>query len=289
MKIDRRLMEPSAALRMVSSGLVKGHRDGERRSIYRGRGIEFADFRPYAPGDDLRVVDWNVYGRLGQMVVRLFHEDRVLGVRVALDCSASMGTSENEKANYGANLALLLSLVALHHRDPVELVMAGGRRARSPMNGHDVRAIPSFIACVEGTEVSGDKALETSLKGLQVRRPKDVIFAISDGLWSAEQRMQSLRAIAGSGHRSVFLHVLGAAELSPSFEHGQLLEDAETGSRLRVSWNAADQRRYATELKKWCSGLERDCGRLGVSYVPCWTTVPLLDVLAQRTIAGGQE
>ena len=286
MKIDRRLLEPSTALRLVSASLVRGHRNGERRSIYRGRGVEFADFRPYAEGDDLRVVDWNVYARLGQLVVRLFHEDRVLGVRVILDCSGSMGSHEGEKANYGANLAAVLAMVALQHRDPVQLILAGGETNIPPINGHDMRRMPRFLEVLERAEPAGLNALSQSLKGTQQRNPKDVAVVISDGLWAEGARVDCLKALAGSGQDALLLHVLGREELNPTLEHGQIVVDAETQNRERIRWDSAARAEYQRHLKQWCAQISDDCRRLGINYVPCWTHVPVLDVLAHRQIAG---
>jgi uncharacterized protein (DUF58 family) len=286
MKIDRRFLEPNAALRLVSGGRVTGLREGKRRSIFRGQGVEFADYRPYVSGDDLRWVDWNVYARLGQWVVRSFHEERVLGVRLLLDCSASMGTGHSEKARHGANLAMVLALISLQHRDPVELLIAGGRHPMGPVTGHDLRAMPQMIRLLEAAEPAGDARLSDGLNAIQRRHPKDLIVAISDGLWSNERRSETLKRLVAAGRRAVFLHVLGTAERSPHLEHGQRIEDAETGAVHRIQWDGPAREAYQRHLQQWCADFEADCCRLGIHYRPCWTDEGVLESLSDNALAG---
>ena len=131
MKVDRKLLNDLGALRVGLPGLALGPQLGDRRSPHRGRGMEFADHRPYRPGDDLRLVDWNVYNRLRTVLVRLFHEDRNLHLGICLDCSGSMGAGSPRKADHAATLAAALSLIGLRERDTVTLSLAGGT-ARFP-------------------------------------------------------------------------------------------------------------------------------------------------------------
>src|SRR5690606_16952271 len=113
------------SLRLAARGPASGARQGDRRSAVRGRGLEFADHRPYSAGDDLRRVDWNVYARLRTVLVRLYHEDRNLSVRICVDASASMAFGTPRKADHAAELAAGLALVALLVRDDVSVGCVG--------------------------------------------------------------------------------------------------------------------------------------------------------------------
>jgi len=124
MRIDSRPFPEMAQFQLRASRAASGHRHGERESRISGSGLEFADFRRYQPGDALNRVDWNVYMRLQQVYVRLFHEDRDLQVNVHLDATGSMGVGT--KLDYAANVAALLCVIGLHRRDRVLLSCIGG-------------------------------------------------------------------------------------------------------------------------------------------------------------------
>jgi len=104
-RIDRNIFAGLATLRVAAPNHAAGGRPGDRRSRARGGGVELADFRPYAPGDDLRLVDWNIFARLETVLVRLFHEDRDLSVVIIVDGSASMGFGSPRKLDHAGELA----------------------------------------------------------------------------------------------------------------------------------------------------------------------------------------
>lgn len=286
MNVDRRTLEASKALRWVSRALVCGHRDGDRSSMVRGRGVEFADYRPYAPGDDLRLVDWNVYGRLEQMVVRLFHEDRVMGIRIVLDCSSSMAAHHSEKADFGANIAAVLSLVALKHRDTVHFLFAGTQVPTPEVYGHDLRQFPKLLRSIEATEAEGPDCLLDTLQRGQRTGVKDMVVVISDGFWEPERRDVLLKAIAKSGRQATLFHVLSDADRVPQLRDGQVIQDAETGARKTVRWDMTAQRLHAEEFERWSQGIKTRCRRLGVRYLPCPTNRPLLEPLTHGQVLG---
>ena len=123
--IDSRLMARLERLDMVSRKIFSGRVQGERRSRRRGMSVEFADFRPYVAGDDLRFVDWNIYGRLDRLFMKIFLEEEDLSLMVAIDTSASMDWGSPNKFEYARRLAMALGYIGLVHHTRVTLCTFG--------------------------------------------------------------------------------------------------------------------------------------------------------------------
>jgi uncharacterized protein (DUF58 family) len=278
MRIDRAILNQVARLKLATPGLAAGRMHGDRCSPFIGRGIEFADYRPYAPGDDLRLVDWNVYERLEQILVRLFHEDRNLSVQICVDASASMGFGEPRKADHAAELAAALALVSLLKRDSVTLGCAGGEGPKTIVKGQNQNAIAKILKFLEMVEPDGIDDPMRALKA-QVRgsRP-DRLFYISDMLKEDKEIDRLLRVVAASARRPVLLHVLSEEELSPDFQHPKRIIDSETGEEMRIAGGRLSERAYREALDAYLESIRRECRALQIQYVmaPTATRVPEL-------------
>lgn len=281
MKIDRQLLRRAARLRVSSLGPALGRRAGERRSRHIGRGLEFADFRPYQPGDDLRRVDWKVYARLRQTLVKLFHEDRDLGLRVVLDASASM--SFHGKDDHAANIAAVLAFAGLSAGDAVRLCVVGeGAPALEP-SGRDIRSLGGMLKLLETSTARGEAHLAQTLTRA---RGLDRAMLISDMLVPPDESEAILRSLAVSSRAPALVHVLGAPELEPDLRQPARLVDAETGRQLLVRGGRSARQDYSDALDQWLDQLAARCARLGVRYISAFTTVPLDDLLGERLVRG---
>jgi uncharacterized protein (DUF58 family) len=284
-KVDRTLFAEIQALRLSQPGLATGGRSGDRRSPYRGRGMEFADHRPYSPGDDLRLVDWNVYARLGQVLVRLFHEDRNLCMGICLDASASMGHGSPVKVEHAGSLAGALAAMGLFHRDTVTLAVASDRPVHR-VRGHDARALGQVLRVLEDTEAAGRPDLAAAVRGLTGRHRLDRLVVLTDLLVEDDEREAVLRAMASSCRHPVLMHVLDATELSPDLSDGVEAEDAETGEVIRVGGSATLAASYRDALEGWLSDIRDRCAALQILYVSAYTTVPVRDLVFDALRSG---
>lgn len=290
MRIDRGLLKQLAHLQLATPRLATGPRQGSRRSPYRGRGVEFADYRPYSPGDDLRLVDWNVYARLELVLVRLFHEDLNLAVHVCVDASASMTFGEPLKADHAAQLGAAMAVIALLHQDTVSVGCTGGVGPQTVVRGQNENAIPEVIKLLERIEPGGRaepwRALEAQLHG---RRP-DRLFLLSDMLCEEADRQRTLRLMAASSASPVLLHVLSPEELDPDLSDPQHITDVESGEELLIRGGRDAARAYREALQQFLNDLQQQCRRYGIHYVPAFTTasVPQL-VLGLLRQAGVTE
>ena len=275
MRIDRSIFAGLDALRLAAPLPTSGGRPGDRRSRARGRGVELADFRPYTPGDDLRLVDWNVFARLEQVLVRLFHEDRDLSLLVVVDASASMAFGSPRKADHAAELAACLAFLALRARDRVRVVVAGRRgTASASAKGEHTGALPLIVAALERAEPDGVAELATTLAAEAERGRVDQAIVLSDLLVEPDERTTILRRLARIAARPVLMHVLGDGELAPDLADGAVAIDAESGEELPIKGGRAAARAYAAELARWQAEVEAACRELGILYAPAFTTVP---------------
>jgi uncharacterized protein (DUF58 family) len=282
MRIDRAALSRFAALRMRAPGAATALQQGDRRSPFRGRGLEFADYRPYDAGDDLRLVDWNVYFRLGTALVRQFSEERSLSVKICLDVSASMGFGEPRKADHAAQLAATIAMISLGHRDPVVMACFGsedrGLRARAV----NLDGLPELLHLLERTEPPAEGGrgnahtqLVTHLGGARCDR----LVLISDLLHEDAEREGLLRLCASVCPRPLVLHVLGPDELEPDLEDVERVIDSETGEVLTIRDGRDATAEYARALASWLGAIEEQCRGLGIQYVRCDTRRRMVDLV----------
>jgi uncharacterized protein (DUF58 family) len=283
MRIDRTIFAGLESLRVAAPIPSSGGRPGDRRSRARGKGVDIADFRPYAPGDDLRLVDWNVFARLDAVLLKLFHEDRDLSLVIVVDASASMGFGTPRKVDHAGELAACLAFLALRGRERVRVVIANGARAK----GDQLGALAPIVDLLERSEPGGAADLAGTLAREVERGRADHAVLLTDLLVEPDARELALRRLAAVARRPVLLHVLGDGELKPDLDDGVLI-DSETGEEVPVRGGRAAETLYKDELARWRSEIETRCDELGIIYAPAFTTVParllVADELRRRRI-----
>jgi uncharacterized protein (DUF58 family) len=283
MKIGRDMFAGLESLRVAAPIPSTGGRPGDRRSRAKGKGVDIADFRPYAPGDDLRLVDWNAFARLDAVLLKLFHEDRDLVLVVVVDASASMAFGEPRKIDHAGELAACLAFLALRGRERVRVVVAGGARAK----GDQLGALAPIVDLLERTEPGGTSDLAATLAREAEAGRADHAVLLTDLLVETDACEQALRRLAACARRPVLLHVLGDGELSPDLQDGVLI-DSETGEEVPVRGGAAALAEYRAELERWRAAIETRCRELGILYAPAFTTMParllVADELRRRRI-----
>jgi uncharacterized protein (DUF58 family) len=247
---------------------------GQYHSVFKGRGMAFSEVRPYAPGDEIRTIDWNVSARTGQLHVKRFVEERELTVMVLCDLSAStdFGSRQRTKAEVAAEIAALLALSAVSNGDRVGLVLFTDRVERfvPPRKGrrHALRIVSEILhhrPASRGTSVGA--ALEFLRRAL---RRRAVAFLLSDFLEGdtpgAPPFERALR-IAARKHDLVPIRISDALEATPPAGGLAWVEDPETGAALRV--DLADRRaraRLAAALREEDEALQRLFARLDLDH-----------------------
>jgi uncharacterized protein (DUF58 family) len=265
-RVDRQRLAQFAELRLRAPGAATSVQAGDRRSSFLGRGLEFADYREYDPGDDIRLIDWNVYLRLGQVLVRQFNEERSLSIKICVDCSASMNFGEPRKADVAGQLAAVVSTVALAHRDPVTLICYGGDRKPVKAKAVNLDGMAEVLHILERVEPHGSGDPYAQLAA-QLAGRTDRLFLISDLLAETDAREQLLRLLAASSLHPVLLHVLGREELEPDLTDVSRVVDSETGEELVIKDGHGAEDEYREAIRQWLEEIHNRCRTLGIQYL----------------------
>lgn len=266
-------------LALVASGVRAGSVKGERRSTKRGTSIEFADYRNYSQGDDLRRLDWNAYARLDRPFVKLFHEEEDLSVHVLIDASQSMrwGESDQDKFVFAQRLAGALGTIALTSGDRLQAAFLGGSR-RSGSTGYGPARgrghLMDWLEYLDSHQPSGTADLDASLGAyaLRSRRPGLAVL-ISDLFWPTAG-LDGLGRMQAQGYDVVVLHLLAPEELDPPFAGDLQLVDVETGQAQDVSLDGGLRDLYRRRLSAWQADLKAYCVRRGMRYAAVSSGVP---------------
>jgi uncharacterized protein (DUF58 family) len=269
---------------------VRGGLKGGRRSVKRGQSVEFADYRDYSLGDDLRQLDWNVYARLEKLFVKLFIEEEDLTVTLLVDGSASMSHGTPDKLVFAKRAAAALGYIALAAEDRVVLASLAGRagRRRAALRGSG-RAFRLLAELSEIQPADGVTDLVAACRhALAQVSGRGVLVLISDLLDPGAER--ALRDLAGTGSDVIVLHVLAPDELAPSLEGDLRLVDAESGATVDVTLDLAARERYAERVEAWRADLGAMAAKRRIGYVPLTSDVPLADLvfaeLRRRRVVG---
>ena len=284
--LDPAFLQRLEALSLVSRRRVRGRQHGERRSLVRGRGIEFDDYRAYEPGDDYRYIDWNIASRLDRLFVKLFSEEEDLDVRLLVDASRSMAAGSPSKLLLAKQLAAAIGYIGLVNLDRVEVgaFSSGPGPKLSRLRGR-ARAF-DLLRFLDGIGPDGTTDLGFVLRrSLEESPRRGLLIVISDLLDPRGYEDGFLRA-RHHGMQMFVIHVLAEEELSPRLSGELRLVDAETGRAVEVTVDADALRAYAEARDAYLEGVQRFCFRHGIDYLRTTSAVPA-DTLVLRYLRQG--
>jgi uncharacterized protein (DUF58 family) len=274
-------------LDLVSRKRLRGRGKGERRGPKRGSGVEFHDFRPYAAGDDLRYLDWNIFSRLDRLILKLFIEEEDLCLHLLLDASRSMAFGEPSKLLYAARAAAALGFVALSGHERVALgILGDGLAALSrPLRGRS--QIFTVLRQLEGLTPRGGTNLNLALTAYARQARSPGLAVLFTDLLDGRGFEAGLAALLGRGYEAVLIHLVTPGEFAPRVAGDLLLTDAETAERREVVLTPETRRRYEENLQALCDRAEDFCRRSGADYLRISTALPFEDfILTHLTHAG---
>jgi uncharacterized protein (DUF58 family) len=252
---------------------------GERSGRRRQEGPEFVDYRPYAPGDDPRRVDWRVYARLGDLVVRSALAESRLDLAVMIDASASMAG----KFRWAQRLAAMLGVVALQGADAVTvraLADGGASAARPSTAPRQVLALVEEVARLpRGTRTDLARSLARARRDLAGAAAPDLAVLITDLLVPRTELDRIAAGLARSARSAHLVWVTEPADLETGLRGPTELRDVETGETLLLEVDAAEARSYAEFATAQRAAAEAACRRHGVGFTPASTSRTPLDLL----------
>jgi uncharacterized protein (DUF58 family) len=265
--LDPDFLHKLEQLELVSRKIFVGRMKGERKSKRRGSSVEFADHRNYSVGDDLRHIDWNVYGRLDKLFLKLFLEEEDLHVYTLLDTSLSMDFGDPTKLHYGKQVTAALSFVGLINHDRVVLDTFSSGLGTGLPSVRGRSQMYRVIQYLEQLRPTGASNLAAAAKAFALKHPgKGVVVVISDFL-DKRGHEDALRYLLARNLDIYVIHVLSREEVEPEIVGDLRLVDAEDDDEAEITVSAPLLRRYKATLNAFVGGLKDWCTRRGITYI----------------------
>jgi uncharacterized protein (DUF58 family) len=266
-------------LALASRRSFRGRVKGERRSPRKGQSVEFSDYRAYGVGDDLRYVDWNIYGRTDRLHVKLFVDEEDLCVHLLIDASASMSFGRPSKLEYGTRLASALGFIGLVN---LERVGVGILREQVTEGWAPVRGRNQFMPLagfLSGVQASGGTSLNAGLANYAARgREPGIAVVLSDFLDPGGYEA-GLRALLEHRFEIHVIHLLDPGEMNPDIGGDLRLIDSETGEVRELTIDGDALRTYRERLHQFLEGLEGFCRSREIGYHRVVTDAPVESIV----------
>lgn len=279
-------------LELATRATVEGLRHGLHRSPFHGYSAEFSQYRHYRPGDDLKYVDWKLFGRTDRFYTRQFRETTNLAALVVVDVSASMGypalgpqasSSSKTKLGLATSVAAILGTLVLDQGDAAGVLAVDDRAHYVPprSGGQHLR---SFLAALGELRASGARNVSDGLRrAAAVLKRRGLVIVLSD-LYEEEDAISQVRRLARMGHDVIVIHALASEEITLDVGGAAEFVDVESGAALNVQPSAiADA--YRSAVGRWLADVERQLRSDGVDYLRVTTGEPLEPVLRRFLVA----
>jgi uncharacterized protein (DUF58 family) len=287
---DEAFLRQLERLQLLMRTPARGGLKGGRRSVKRGQSVEFADYRDYSLGDDLRQLDWNILARLEKLFVKLYVEEEDVTISFLIDASASMAAGTPDKLTYAKRAAAALGYIGLASEDRISIVALSGRagRRQAAIRGSGrVFRLLSALSAIPIADGQTDLLAAARHAGAQLTG-RGVVVLLSDLLDPNADRV--IRELAATGSEIVVLHLLSPEELDPAIEGDLRLVDVESGEGMDVTIDLATIDGYKARLATWQEGFADLAAKRRASYVPLPSDLPLADLvfaeLRRRRVLG---
>ena len=286
-RFDERFLRRLESLALTIRRTAAGRSHGLRRSRRIGAGLEFADHRDYVPGDDLRHLDWNLYGRLERRALRLYEEDEDLAIDVLVDASASMGLGRPSKLDLALQIGAALAYVGLSNLDRVAVAALGEAGGATPPARGKGRILP-ILRALDGVRAAGRAPFSESVRGFLARRRgrrRGLVALVSD-FYDPNGARAALEVVQRHRLEAIAVQISAPEELAPALRGDVQLLDVETGAarELTISPRAlADYARRHAALLRDLTGYCRE------RAIPCFTVTSdqAFDTVVPRMFRAG--
>lgn len=276
---DEKTLRKLDSLMLIAQKIRAGAIKGERRSSRRGTSIEFADYRNYVRGDDLRRIDWNIYARLDRPFIKLLEDEEDLAVYLLLDGSGSMdwprtGSRDQHKFLYARRVLAGLAYIALGTGDRVSahVLRSDAADRWGPLRGRGQTL--SLLKWLENTYTRGSVDLNAALRDFALRTARAGLVVLLSDLMAPEGFQDGLRALQSRGHEIAVIQVLAPDEVAPEISGDLKLIDVETGAPQEVTIDAAMRALYMQRFEAWQNEIAAYCARRGIHFVAVETSMP---------------
>lgn len=261
------MMSKLERMELVSRKIFRGRMKGERRSKRKGQSVEFADFRNYVAGDDLRFIDWNLFARLDRLYLKLFLEEEDLHFFALVDDSMSMDFGQPTKFFVAKQIAASLGYIGLCRGDRVSVSTFAN--AGSPVVLRGKNSTHRLLNHLDSSPATPESpSMEEAIKRFCLRNTsKGIVLVVSD-LMNKSGYESALRMLVAREMDIFLVHLLSPEELNPNVQGDLKLVDCEDGDTREISVSAALLQRYQLTLAAFIEQAKTFCNRRSITYVP---------------------
>ena len=265
--LDPDFLRKLERLSIISRKIVTGKIRGERRSKKKGISVDFSDYRDYARGDDIRFVDWNIFGRLDRLFLKLFQEEEDLNVYLLIDTSTSMQFGEVTKFDCARRLAAALGYMALtgYDRLSVTSFVSGKSTFLEPIRTRN--QVWKLFDYLEGLECNGQTNLPESCREFSIRHARRGIAVLLSDFMDPSGYEDALSALLSRRHEIFAIHILSPDEIEPEFGGHLKLVDSETGEEVEITLNQQLRKVYLKKTSAYIASLRDYCTARGIYYL----------------------
>ncbi len=273
--IDAQFLDGLSRFNLIVRKRVTSNYVGQKKSLSQGRGILFKDHRLYAPGDDFRAIDWKVFARTDDLMVKNYEEERNLLVHVIVDKSSSMHYGKPSKFDYASMLGVGFAYLAMKGNDKFQFATFSDDVEVYPSK-RGMHQLIAMIDYLNGMRLTG----KTDIVGMAQKYRKligsrSLVILISDFLVPPEQFKEALLRFGRNEVRVI--QVLASQEKDPDFEGDFKMKDSESGMLLRTYFSPRAREEYLERLENHTSQLKKACHDLGYEFFQVSTDMPLFE------------
>jgi uncharacterized protein (DUF58 family) len=285
--LSPQLLRRLEQFQLLAQRRAKSSLKGERRSRARGQSVEFADHRNYTSGDDLRYLDWNIFGRLDRLFLKLYEEERELPVTIFLDASESMTFGTPAKFDFARQVAAAIGYVALCGYDRVSVSLfpeaLGEAAVRGALRGvRGRKSAINFFGHLAQVKAQGMAGLNEALRrGAMMSKQTGVAVVLSDFLDPAGYE-PGLKALVGRGFQVNAVQILAPEEVNPGTFGDLRLIDAESGGVQEVTFGRYRMAAYQQTVRNFCQRLREFCQGRGIHFFYTTSDASLEDLLLRQ-------
>jgi uncharacterized protein (DUF58 family) len=284
--LDPEFLARLEQLELVSRKIFMGRMKGERRSKKKGQSVEFADYRNYVVGDDLRFLDWNLYARLDRLFLRLFMEEEDLHFYILIDNSLSMDFGTPTKLHYAKQVAAALGFIGLVNMDRVMIEAFNDRLVQTMPAARGRRSLWRLMDFIQKIEPAGPSDLKQALRTFSLKCSGKGIVVLLTDLMDKSGYEDALRYLVARQFDIYVIQILSQEEIEPEVVGDLRLVDIEDDDVAEITVSGPLLKRYKQNLAAFRAAIHEFCTRRGVTYLFTSNKVPfdrlVLSYLRQR-------
>lgn len=289
--LDPKMLARLQVLPLRARRMVEGYTSGVHRSPFHGFSIEFAEHRDYTPGDDLRYLDWKVFGRTDKYYLKQFEEETNLVCHLLLDTSESMtyrsDAAPMPKLDYACRAAAALAYLVLHQQDSVGLVSFDSEIRSFVRASSNPSHLKEILHVMDATSAERKTSIGPIFHDLAERiKRRGIVIVLSDLFDNVETLLKGLSHLRHRRHEVILMHVLDPAEIDFPFEQVTLFHGLESLPNVLVEPRAI-RKAYMTEFNRYLRKLQTGCRAHAIDYVQMRTDRPLEVTLASYLASRG--